>query len=812
MAKKAPQGISSAGWNVSDMILDKTVTVAKSSVKLSSSTLKGVAVSTSHVASSASDYIIRHSPRITDKSSDLGAHMAKKAFSSSVMMTRATWRIGRGVRRSWHFHRAHKFNAYSFFNSMTPQQQLKYQRKARKELAKVNRTRKTFHLRSQRNLTYHFDYEGVLRVNRESLKVKKEKGTLANVSMNATRRLSNSIYGNQDFGVHTIGVGLRTAWNTRRWGATGIKTIKNTFGLMRSLLSFLFALATGLPATIMSVIGSIPIILVVLVVSLVISIFTVTSGSVSARVDSLALIIEHLQETYSQHIKPVDLLCLSYGLGWTTGGENGEYYENMCRIIYKNRKDEELTLKQQCEILLVENNPAKVENYVKYKYGWDDKIERAKLKALALENQGGKNALEIVNLKKKIDKKDNDFKESVGSVYPSFFEQSVSEGRKAWGSSEHINKMIAEITSKSTYKYNYDAWDKAYGAVYGSATGSSIAMAALTEMNLYHTRWIKQGKSGQHYRDWAKNKFHITVPRDAWCATWTWYVLVNDVKLFKGNEIKAFPSTVAMWNYFEKEKKTHRASSKYIPQQGDLVFWRHASGNGGHVGIVTGKNTFVSGNEADDVRSASISGQKGSGALLGYVSLNTLKGAAGDYDGNLNPLSGDTNELKTWNYLKNRGLSDEAAAAIIGNLTQESRINPYMDNASGTGICSWIGDRRNRMMRNAPKGDWKDLKWQLSFMYSELSQRKHFVSFTTGQSTTNLHRSYYPSSKSDQVTRKTWDFMIMFEYNSIKGFNIAHRKKASNGAPADMFPQRVSYAFETYNIRKGKSDHWKLFN
>lgn len=808
MVEKAPHGVSSAGWNVSEMILDKTVSVAQSSVKLSSSALKGVAVSTAHIASSASDYIIRHSPRITDKSSDLGAHMAKKAFSSGVMMTRASWRIGRGVRRSWHLHRAHKFNVYSFFNSMTPQQQLKYQRKARKELGKVNRTRRTFHLRSQRNMIYHFDYEGVLRGKRGRI----EKGTLANVSRNATRRLSNSIYGNQDFGVHTIGVGLRTAWNTRRWGATGIKTIKNTFGLIRSLLSFLFALATGLPATIMSIIGSVPIILVVLVVALVISIFTVTSGSVSARVDSLAMIIEHLQETYSQHIKPVDLLCLSYGLGWTSGGENGEYYENMCKIIYKNRKDEELTLKQQCEILLVENNPAKAENYVKYKYGWDDKVERAKLKALALDNQGGKNTIEIVNLRKKIDKKDNEFKESVGSVYPSFFEQSVSEGRRAWGSAEHINKLIVEITSKSTYKYNYDAWDKAYGFAYGSTTGTAIATAALTEMNLYHTRWIQKGKSGQHYRDWAKSRFNITVPADAWCATWTWYVLVNDVKLFKGNEIKSFPSTVAMWNYFEKKKLTHRANTKYVPQKGDLVFWRHANGGGGHVGIVTDKDNFVSGNEADDVRSASIKGQKGSGALFGYVSLNMIKEGGGDLDGNLETLRGDTNDSKAWNYLKNRGLSDESAASVIGNLMQESGFNPYMDNASGTGICSWTGDRRNRMMRSAPKGKWKDLAWQLKFMYYELAQRKHFVSFTTRQSTTNLHQSYYPSSKSDQVTRKTWDFMIMFEYNSIKGFNIAHHKKASNGVPADMFPKRVSYAQETYRIRKGKSDHWKLFN
>ena len=816
MGTKSHCGVSAAGWNVSDMIIDKTVKASEGSIRLASGSLKGLSVSTHHAVSSASDYIIRRSPKLSDQTDDIGAHMAQKALSSGVLVTRTSWRIERNLRFNHHLKKAHRYSVYSFFESISPQHQLKYRKKARRQLAKVNRTRNTFHLGNRRNLNYYLDNQGGIRVNRSSLKQKKERGTIASIASNRSRILFNQVYGSNDFSSHAIGAGLRSAWNVKRWGATGLKAVKHTVGLAKALVSFIFALVTGLPAAMMALISSVPVIIAVVVVSLIISIFTVTSGSASSRVDSLAAIIESLQSTYSQHIDPVDLLCISYGLGWTSGGENGEFYENMCKIIYKERKDEELSLAEQCRILLVDHNPSKNPSYVKYKYGWDDTVDKAKIKKLTDENAGtGKNAFEIVSLQKSISRKNKEFERNVGSVYPSFFQQSVGSGRKNWGSEAHIRQLIAEITSKNTYKYNYDLWDKVYGFAYGSTTGTAIATAALTEMNLYHTRWIQKGKSGQHYRDWAKSRFNITVPADAWCATWTWYVLVNDVKLFKGNEIKSFPSTVAMWNYFEKKKLTHRANTKYVPQKGDLVFWRHANGGGGHVGIITDKDKFVSGNEADDVRSASIKGQKGSGALYGYVSLNIIKEGAGDLDGNLETLRGDTNASKAWNYLKNRGLSDESASAVIGNLMQESGFNPYMNNASGTGICSWIGDRKNRMMRSAPGGKWKDLSWQLKFMYYELAQRKQFSQFTSGKSSASSYKSYYPSypsSGSDQVTKKTWDFMIMFEYNSIKGFQIAHNKKASNGAPADMFPKRVSYEQETYRIRKGKSDHWKLFN
>lgn len=39
-------------------------------------------------------------------------------------------------------------------------------------------------------------------------------------------------------------------------------------------------------------------------------------------------------------------------------------------------------------------------------------------------------------------------------------------------------------------------------------------------------------------------------------------------------------------------------------------------------------------------------------------------------------LVGSTNEQKIWNFLKGKGLKDEAIAGIMGNLYAESALNP----------------------------------------------------------------------------------------------------------------------------------------
>ena len=62
----------------------------------------------------------------------------------------------RNWRFTYHFKKASQYSFYSHLKGISPQQQLKYQRKASKHLAKGNRT--------WRNIKYCFDYQGSIEV------------------------------------------------------------------------------------------------------------------------------------------------------------------------------------------------------------------------------------------------------------------------------------------------------------------------------------------------------------------------------------------------------------------------------------------------------------------------------------------------------------------------------------------------------------------------------------------------------------------------------------------------------------------------
>ena len=84
-----------------------------------------------------------------------------------------------------------------------------------------------------------------------------------------------------------------------------------------------------------------------------------------------------------------------------------------------------------------------------------------------------------------------------------------------------------------------------------------------------------------------------------------------------------------------------------------------------------------------------------------------------------------------WNYLKSKGYSDASAAAIIGNIQQESDFvvnNSGMGNAKG--LCQWEGSRFTDLKSYASKNgkDWTDIQVQLDFMESEMAD--NFKSYT----------------------------------------------------------------------------------
>jgi hypothetical protein len=137
------------------------------------------------------------------------------------------------------------------------------------------------------------------------------------------------------------------------------------------------------------------------------------------------------------------------------------------------------------------------------------------------------------------------------------------------------------------------------------------------------------------------------------------------------------------------------------------------------------------------------------------------------------PLSGSDNEEKAFNFLtQNKGLTGAQAAGLIGNLMQESGMDPHAVQAGGPGrgIVQWsVGDRWDTLVAYAGKqgrDPWA-LETQLDFMWKEL---------TGSYRTTTLE----PLQKAATVEAAT--LIVQDHYEICGDCQTANRLKFANAA------------------------------
>ena len=140
----------------------------------------------------------------------------------------------------------------------------------------------------------------------------------------------------------------------------------------------------------------------------------------------------------------------------------------------------------------------------------------------------------------------------------------------------------------------------------------------------------------------------------------------------------------------------------------------HCDENGGITGGQVGDQT---GNEV------SVSAFSTSYWSPDYI-LRCTRGGSG----NAGNFEGNSNAEKAWNYFTSRGYSEAATAGIIGNLMQESSLDPncvQYGGGPGRGIAQWeIGsDRYARLCSMASSWgySWNDIEAQLMFIDWELN-------------------------------------------------------------------------------------------
>lgn len=113
----------------------------------------------------------------------------------------------------------------------------------------------------------------------------------------------------------------------------------------------------------------------------------------------------------------------------------------------------------------------------------------------------------------------------------------------------------------------------------------------------------------------------------------------------------------------------------------------------------------------------SLKAQIASGNVIQY---GMISGGSSSSSGGSSYASGTSTSAQVWNYLKSQGLSDAAVAGIMGNLQQESSMNPK---AAGGGLAQWIGSRGSALRNYAASRGLSanSLEAQLGFLWQELS-------------------------------------------------------------------------------------------
>lgn len=169
-------------------------------------------------------------------------------------------------------------------------------------------------------------------------------------------------------------------------------------------------------------------------------------------------------------------------------------------------------------------------------------------------------------------------------------------------------------------------------------------------------------------------------------------------------------------------------------------------------------------------------------------------------------LSGDSNIEQAFRYFMTKGLRAEQAAGILGNLRQESGVNPASDNPAaqgggggwipgvdqgGGGIAQWEGGRWSGSSGllaytagkgdfKQPKGDgknWKVLSIQLDFLWGELSHE-------------------FPKNKQPGLKE-------LKETTTVEQATIVFEEKFERAGIPNM-PRRIKFANEVFALAQQK--------
>lgn len=188
-------------------------------------------------------------------------------------------------------------------------------------------------------------------------------------------------------------------------------------------------------------------------------------------------------------------------------------------------------------------------------------------------------------------------------------------------------------------------------------------------------------------------------------------------------------------NMFKAIGSSHWIPASGTPKPGDQIFFKDSSGEICHTGLVlrvTSDTVYtIEGN------TSSASGVVANGGCTRQKSYDRTYSRIAGYGRPLwesdeeAPLSGDTVPEQVYNWGIDHGYSPAAICGIMGNMKQESDMNPEClqePTPYAAGICQWERYNQNtgrfKMLSTYAKSrgkTWKDLLCQLNWLDKELS-------------------------------------------------------------------------------------------
>lgn len=327
-------------------------------------------------------------------------------------------------------------------------------------------------------------------------------------------------------------------------------------------------------------------------------------------------------------------------------------------------------------------------------------------------------------------------------------------------------------------------------SVFGGAATPAVSGTAIVQVAEQELAEADRNIGGQKYKEWYGINDNWCAMFVSWCADQCGYIESGIMPK------SASVSTLLQW--FQEQDLYQEADSSYEPKAGDIILFKETMS---HTGIVVGYDaktdrvTTIEGNAGVSDVSPFHQGsrvtknvyQRTSRMITGYGTPKYPDSVAGT-------LPGDSNAEKIFHGCVQAGYSEEAAAAIVGNLYQEAGqdangdINLHAAESTGEGIgmVQWSFGRKTAFLQFCERQGqpWPNtsVEVQLNYMLYELSTNQWIWSRNSAEYGADCNISLTDFKTCSDIEFATRVFCAKFERCHLRDANLSYRQQMARSA------------------------------